>query len=505
MPSPFSGGPGPPVGVILPVPMKLADSEPTPDVAADLPGPDSLLTARNAALLFRSGIIATILLCGFFAIFANVEDPIHRYQGLTILVLSLLPGLRWARRQESAFPVFQTFMVTGLNSFALPLLGGSELLRVYPVDSVTGAAWGVIIFQLSAITCYEWVQGIPRIGPWWTTPVFAGPVGKYLRIGLAATTVYTVIAGFTDWIPSDLNSIIRAVCFGVGTLCVFLLSRAWGAGDLMVRDRIFFAVVLGLQSLLLISTLFLVSGLSLLVLALLGYVSGGKRIPIVTCLLLFACMAVLHNGKSAMRMKYWENEAPRPELWELPAFFSEWIRFGFAPRSASADDTLASRKLIERTSLLHMLTLVVDATPARQPFLDGETYAHILPQLVPRIFWTDKPVGHVSTHRLATYYGLQDEESTLKTTIGFGVIVEAFANFGYIGLMALGCVIGVCTKLAGVWTRHSPLISYPGLLMVLLLAWSFQIELPLSAWIASLTQAAVAVLAVPFALKHLLE
>lgn len=486
--------------------MKLADTEPTPDAAmSSALGPNHPLTEKNAALLFRSGLIATFALCGYFAFVADVEDPIHRYQGLAILILSVLPGLRWARRQESAFPVFQTFMITGLNSFALPLLSGHELLRVYPVDSVTAAAWGVILFQLAAIASYEWVQGLPRIGPWWTMPLFTGQVGKYLRIGLGVTTLYTAVAGFTDFIPTELNSIIRAICFGVGTLCVFLLSRAWGAGELNRHDRIFFAVMLGLQSLLLISTLFLVSGLSLLVLALLGYVSGGKRLPIVACVSLFAVMAVLHNGKSAMRLKYWENEAPRPELWELPGFFAEWVQYGLAPRSQAQDDSLASRKLIERTSLLHMLTLVVDATPARQPFLEGETYGHILPQLVPRLFWPDKPVGHVSTHRLATYYGLQDEESTLKTTIGFGVVVEAFANFGFIGLAALGCLIGACTKLAGVWTRHSPLVSYPGLLMVLLLAWSFQIELPMSAWIASLFQAAVAVLGVPFALKHLLE
>ncbi len=486
--------------------MKLADTEPPPDTAmASALGPNPPLTEKNATLLFRSGLIATFALCGYFAFVADVEDPLHRFQGLAILVLSVLPGLRWARRQESAFPVFQTFMITGLNSFALPLLSGHELLRVYPVDSVTAAAWGVILFQLAAIGCYEWVRGIPRIGPWWTMSLFTGLVGKYLRIGLGLTTLYTAVAGFTHLIPAELHGIVRAICFGVGTLCVFLLSRAWGAGELNRHDRIFFAVMLGLQSLLLISTLFLVSGLSLLVLALLGYVSGGKRLPILACVLLFAVMAVLHNGKSAMRLKYWENEAPRPALWELPGFFAEWVQHGLAPRSHAEDDSLATRKLIERTSLLHMLTLVVDATPARQPFLDGETYGHILPQLVPRLFWPDKPVGHVSTHRLATYYGLQDEESTLKTTIGFGVVVEAFANFGFVGLAALGCLIGAATKLAGAWTRHSPLVSYPGLLMVLLLAWSFQIELPMSAWIASLFQASVAVLGVPFVLRNLLE
>lgn len=486
--------------------MNLAETEAQPETEPVLSfGAASPLSEKNATLLFRSGLLATLALCVYFGFVTPIDDPLHRFQGLAILILSVLPGLRWARRQESSFPVFQTFMITGFNSFALPLLGGHELLRHYPVESVTAAAWGVILFQLCAIATYELVPGVPRIGPWWSLPLFTGPVDRYLRVGMGISTLYTLLSEFTDLIPPELNSIFRAIGYGVGTLCTFLLSRKWGAGELHRRDRIYFGSLLALQSLLLVSTLFLVSGLSLLVLALIGYVSGGKRIPLAACLLLFACMAILHNGKSAMRMKYWENEAPPPTFWELPSFFAEWVQHGLTPRSQASGDIFVSRKLIERTSLLHMLTLVVDATPARQPYLDGQTYGHILPQLIPRIFWPDKPMGHVSTQRLATYYGLQDEESTLRTTIGFGVVAEAFANFGFLGLASLGAIIGACTKLAGVWTRCSPLISYPGMLMVLLLAWSFQIELPMSAWIASLSQAAVAVLGVPFVLKHFLE
>ena len=464
-------------------------------------GPTEPLTDRNSTLLFRTGLLATLALCAYFAVAARVEDPLHRYQGLAILVLSLLPGLLWAKRQDTSYPVFQTFMITGLNGFALPLLGGHDQLNLYPVDSVSAAAWGVILFQLCAFGSYRLVTGLPGISPWWTTPLFTRNVEHYLRVGMGAATLYTAIAGFSEIIPTEIVGILRAISFGIGILCTFLLSRAWGAGELSRNDRVFFVLTLGLQTVFIVSTLFLVSGLSMIVLALLGYVSGGKRLPFLACLLLFACMAILHNGKSAMRLKYWENQTPKPTMTELPAFFGEWIGYGLNPPQTAGAEKFASRKLIERTSLLHMLTLVVDATPARQPFLEGETYEHILPQLIPRVFWPDKPVGHVSTHRLATYYGLQNEESTLKTTIGFGIVVESYANFGFIGLAFLGILVGTGTKLAGIWSRHSPLVSYPGLLMVLLMAWSFQIELPMSAWISSLYQAAIATIGVPFALR----
>ena len=463
--------------------------------------PASALSDHQATLLFRTGLIGTVILLAYFAVVARVEDPVHRYQGLAMIFLSLIPALLWARRPHTAFPMFQTFMMTGLNSFAIPLLSGHELLNRYPVESISAAAWGVILFQVCAVGAYRLTTARPRTTHWWTHPLFEGRVHQYLRAGMGLTTLYAGVAAFSDWIPGEVSSVLRAVCFGIGTLCTFLLSRAWGTGELNRNDRTFFVLTLTLQAIFLFSTLFLVGGLSLLVLALLGYVSGGKKLPLIACAVIFACMAVLHNGKSAMRLKYWENQEPRPGLLELPAFLIEWAGHGLAPEEIRGVDTVASRKLIERTSLLHMLTLVVDSTPARQPYLNGETYGHIIPQLIPRLFWSEKPLGHVSTHRLAVYYGLQDEESTTKTTIGFGVVVEAYANFGFIGMALLGGLIGVCTKLAGTWTRHSPIISYPGLFMILLMAWSFQIELPMSAWISSLYQATLAVLGVPFALK----
>lgn len=457
----------------------------------------------NAGLLFKTGVVGIVGLALYFGLTAHVEDPLHRYQGLAMLFLAALPALLWARRQDTSFPIFQTFMITGINSFALPLLGGHELLNRYPPGSVSAASWGVILFQGCALASYHFVQGLPRESPWWTTPLFQRSIDRYLRIGLVVTTTYGAIARFTTIIPTEMIGVSRAVVFGIGILCTFLMSRAWGAGDLSRRDKVLLCFMLGLQVIFLISSLFLVGAVSIIILALLGYISGGKRLPVLALVTIFLSLAVLHNGKSAMRMKYWEGEKPLPTLSQLPDFFAEWVTYGLQrPDSEGGRERrFASLRLIERTSLLHMLTLVVDATPARQPFLDGETYTHIIPQLIPRFFWPDKPIGHVSTQRLATYYGLQTEEDTLKTTIGFGMLVEAYANFGYIGMAALGIIIGALSKLAGIWSKYSPLVSYPGLLMVLLMAWSFQIELPLSAWLSSLYQATLAVLGVPFLVK----
>jgi hypothetical protein len=191
-------------------------SPPRPDPAPDLPAPTSVQTwtDRQSSVLFRSGVIGTLVLLAYFAVVAQVEDPLHRYQGLTMIVLSLLPGLAWARRPDTAFPMFQTFMMTGLNSFAIPLLAGHEQLVRYPPESVSAAAWGVILFQVTALLAYRTVPGIPRTTRAWTTPLFEGRIEPHLRLGMTVTTLYTGVAAFTPWIPTEINSVLRAVCFG---------------------------------------------------------------------------------------------------------------------------------------------------------------------------------------------------------------------------------------------------------------------------------------------------
>jgi hypothetical protein len=190
----------------------------------------------------------------------------------------------------------------------------------------------------------------------------------------------------------------------------------------------------------------------------------------------------------------------------IPAFYSEWIGYGLNPETS--DDSPERRrhasKLLERTSLFHILCLCVDNTPARQPYLEGLTYSYVPGQFIPAFFWKQKPRAHVATNYLSVYYGLQDEDATIKTTIAFGMLAEAYANFGFFGMAALGAVFGFVLKKLGDWATYSPILSYPGLLLVVLMAWSFQAELTMAAWLSSLYQACVAVLGVPFVMRNFL-
>ena len=408
-----------------------------------------------------------------------------------------------AERADFRFPVFEVFMLTGINTYAIPLLSGHEQLALYSDDNITAAAFAILLYQTIANLVFAATRGLPKRSPTWTEEVLSRNITDYLGYGMAITTAYTIISLFTTWIPSDLNSVIRAACYGVGIISTFIQSRMWGEGTLPQYRKGIFLLQIALQVLFSWTALFLIGGLSILILALLGYVSGGKKIPVLAILVVLPFLALLHNGKSVMRDKYWEGRAPMPTIAEVPAFYSEWIGYGLDSDQSQSNKRDTS-KLLDRTSLFHILCLVVSYTPERQPYLNGETYAEVPGQFIPSFFWKEKPPAHVATNRLSVYYGLQRAEDTAKTTIAFGLLTEAYANFGYIGIALLAAVFAFCFKIFGDWTAHSPMLSYPGLVLIVLMAWSFQAELTLAAWLSSLYQACAVVLGIPFLIRNFL-
>ena len=461
--------------------------------------------SRNARLLLVFSAAAIAAVCLYYGITAYARNPLHVYEGLLILILATLPALKWAKDGGRHLPLFEVLMLTTANTYALPILTGQPQLRLFSSDTLTSAAFAVIVYQLVAIGTYWFVRGAAGRSAFFTREVISHNVNRTIGYGLCIATIYTMIATFSDTIPGELVGIFRAVFYGIGLVAVFVLARRWGAGELNPSDRAILVVNIAIQAAVEFSTLFLVSGLSMLVLALVGYVSGSRRIPVILAAFLLGGAALLHNGKGAMRDRYWDVDGTRhqPRLTELPVFFSDWLQAGLSSEKQSEAEESIANKLVERTSLFHILCLVVARTPESLPYLAGETYGQIPAQFVPRIFWPEKPLSHVSTSTLSVYYGLQREEDTEKTTIGFGMIAEAYANFGLPGIAILACCLGAFYKKIHTLAIDSPLLSNAGLVQIVLMAWSFQTEFPLSLWLSSMTQALIAVLGLPFVIRML--
>jgi hypothetical protein len=144
---------------------------------------------------------------------------------------------------------------------------------------------------------------------------------------------------------------------------------------------------------------------------------------------------------------------------------------------------------------MQLLLYVQTMTPNSVPYLDGATYAIIPSLLVPRIFNEEKIRSHEGTFMLSTHYGFQTEEATQRTTIGFGLLNEAYANFGFGGIGLLALLSGAYYGGVSRWARGAPILSLRALFAILVASYSFQTEFAAGVYVSALFQSTVALVA----------
>jgi hypothetical protein len=97
--------------------------------------------------------------------------------------------------------------------------------------------------------------------------------------------------------------------------------------------------------------------------------------------------------------------------------------------------------------------------------IHGATYALVPPLLIPRILWSGKPRSHVAQEILNVHFGRQDQISTYSTYVAWGLLPEAYGNFGPIaGALSLGCVLGGIFAWVEAYTANKLISSLEGLL-----------------------------------------
>lgn len=463
--------------------------------------------ARTSRQLFRVGALALVVALVWLVNTSNHQNVLLIAAGAAVLVLAALPALEWARRGQAYFPVFEMFMLTCVPFYAVPLLSGHPDVLQFPARALSEASFAMLLFQVCAIGAFMLVRGRPAEAWFLTTSLLPDRALRYAQAGIWLYTVYLYLNGFTQLIPQEFYTVFRAIFSGIGTVSLFIEARRWGAGLLATGEKAAVALNVLVQIAFLFRDLYLITGISVLLLALIGYVSTSRRVPVVLLLVSLPLVAIMHNGKSAMRQHYWGKGIALPTLEQLPTFYQAWLQHGLEPPvedDTSASTTLAGR-LFERASLFQMLCLVTDRTPETAPFLEGESYSSIPAQLVPSFLWPDKPSSLLSNILLALHYRLVSIETAGSVSIAFGMIAEAYANFGLIGCALLGALLGAAYKRASVAALGTPQFSALGLLTILLAAWSFQMEQIFATWLISLLQAAFVVIGGPMLFRILLR
>jgi hypothetical protein len=448
--------------------------------------------------IFWLGVAAVSLVA---LVSAKDPDFADLFGFFIITATALLPAFLWCRGLAHGIPIYPVFTLGTVGTFALPLISHHPLVIQYEADERLTAAVTVAATNLTGTVFWYFLSRRRRpLGPSYLgfRPGSGDPL--FFAILIAAIAFNIITTSFDLQIDPSIFSLLRAIILALANLGIFVLGcragqRTLGRGG----ARFYFLLILFL----ILSTLptgLMIGALSNALLALIGFALGRGRLPWFGLACLLAAALFLQAGKTAIRAKYWRPDSGGyVTVIHYPEFFSDWITLSskqlFAGRETvpgfednTDENNFVPQSIVERSSLMHLFLRIQRMTPGQVPHLVGATYAIIPELLIPRIFDEQKERAHLGTYMLAIHYGLQRPEDTAGTTIGFGLINEALANFGYVGCLGLGAVLGLFFGWIARWSSSSPLLSFRAFFAIITLASAFQNEYTAGVFVTTLFQ-----------------
>lgn len=434
---------------------------------------------------------ALVLLIGFLRSTSVAELPAY----FIVVAAALLPTLLWIRAGALGIPILPAFALLHLFYFAMPIVSGRELVDEYTRLEVLNAAGTVFLFLGAATLAATWVAGRLRQRQGASLDLFSEKqMISFLFLGLALGLLYQValISGTLSGLGTFFGVLRSVVSTALVVACYFLgVARARG----LLHGGAWVLALAGLCGVIALSwsSFFLVSGAAFILSSGLGYIITRKRIPWLTVAGVFVLVSVLHAGKAVMREKYWDrgtNSGGVYSVMQLPGIAAEWVGAGVDEITSGSQ----SRSAIDRTSLLPLLLRAQRLTPQYIDYLRGETYALLPGMLVPRFLSPDKTASQAGMDLLNIRYGVLTTEGVSSTAVGWGLVAEAWANFGYWGEVLVGLLVGLLSGALTRWSVGASAVSRPTLLAIAAMITLMNLEADLAGLLTSLFQSFAAVI-----------
>ena len=432
------------------------------------------LEAESTTKLFW---ILGALLFGVIAWSAQQKDPGVYAGAVVLLVVTLFPLYLWLIGWSRGLPLWPMFaLITGLT-MALPMVQDPVTLAGYTQTEVIVGGMTTAGFILFGSFVWLAATGREPKAPKMILMITREHSERYLFAFILSGIAFQLnqIAWWVNF-PGNSMQVVRGITMSLNTMGIFVLAYYHGKGLLARRNEVMLAVLVAVTTLLGASGLILAAAIIPAAMYMLGLALGSGKVPWKALLVIFLTLAVLHPGKYEMRNVYWgESDRRWLTLQTLPAFYTDWLTYGLedigilktvGPQVEEEDQS----SIFERGGNLHMLLLVQQKSPREVPFLNGITYEHIPRLLLPRFIDSGKGISHAGNVLLTVNYGLQNLEQTATTSIGWGLLPEAYANFGYLGVGMLAAALGVFYGLAARLTVGVPMTSLRFVIGLLILA-----------------------------------
>jgi hypothetical protein len=414
---------------------------------------------------------------------------------LIVLLAAVLPSVLWVRAGALGIPVFPAISLAYIPYFAFPMVSGSENISAYSPWEMLRSGLTVALFLFSATIVWRLMAGT-RL-PKFTFAVVhydTSQVTRLILLGFVMGLVFhlALLSGWLSWLGSFFG-VVRTLVTTFTTIACFLSGVARAQGILRGTSWRIVIIAVALIIAMAWSSLFLVGGMIYALALIFGYVIVARRLPWLAVGTLLVTVVILHAGKAEMRAKYWgpdTNYGGVSSAIQLPGLAAEWVGQGIKAIAFSEVEQSA----FERTSLLQMILRVQAVTPESIDFLYGETYALLPAIMVPRFIESDKPASQAAMTLLNYRYGIQTLEESSVTAIGWGLVPEAYANFGYAGVIGIGLVMGFFCGWLAAWSARAEVVSLPTLFSIAAMMILINIEVDFIQIASTLIQVFVSVL-----------
>jgi hypothetical protein len=411
--------------------------------------------------------------------------------------LALIPSYLWCSGKVPGLPIFPLFSASFIITHALQFIISYQRLQNNTPDAIWNATLTVCGFLLLATfvwrVCALWRHTAPL-----SCRVLRGRKGEFLLLLILAVSAAFAMADHGGWLAqlsAGVFTALRGFIRGLTSFTVFVLAMRWGAGKLGVLQTSCFVALFISFCVIEASSLFLVGVISVSLMLLVGYAIGRKSVPIKTIVAICAILSLLHVGKGMMREKYWgETQGHIIQPTQFLPLFGEWVEVSLKELVAQRMLGEETVSIFARANTIDLLLQAQRMSPDEVAFLHGETYAIIPDALIPRLFHPGKASPHDSTSILNVAYGNQTWESAQTTSIGWGMLNESFANFGYIGVAILAIILGAFYGLLTRWSVGLPLTSLPSLVGIFTMAFALQTEMTAAIFVTAYAQGLFALL-----------
>ncbi len=465
----------------------------------------------NADLLTVFWVISALLLIYVGWTF-EARPLIFTFAGLLVSCFALLPSYLWCSGQARGLPIWPLSCAGTLLTYGIQLFSSYSHFDGISAGAIWNAALTVTGFlMVGTLAWYVCVTGT-RVRPHAALMIRPQKVAGVLIGFFAIGVIYTACsaAGWLNFLSGGIGTTVRGLMRGPIVFAVFVLAARWGQRALRPQEVLSFVVLLILYCVADASSLYLVTGIATGLMMLVGYAIGRKTVPWAMIAAFIFVFGALHLGKEEMRKEYWgddlsEHTSVTP--WNYPAFYAKWARCSIDAIIHGKTSDEQSASLLERANTIYLLLQAQDMAPAEVPFMHGATYAIIPGSIVPRLFWEGKVSPHDSTTMLNVHFGNQTWEAAQVTSIGWGMLNEAYANFGYFGVAGLAVALGAFYGLLARWSIGYPATSMRTFIGIFTMSFAIQTEMSAAVYISAYLQGVVSLWVVVrlFASYHLLQ